>query len=253
MDNLFSNLINNNTNKNSKLIQKQNENQQNINKVLEQTAKSICGPACQKQNKTNELKQQYMDAQTNAKMAPVKVEETKRNYYVFSEGPTYYDNMRENELKKQAETISKTISQSFNDELLNANTLNSYLNTAIINSKHTLELYNRYLEENESLTNKLKDSRGDILTNDRKTYYETDALDRLKGWYKLIWYIYYLLVLVLIIAYFLTPNDLTIVAKIAILVVFLFYPYYISILINYIYSVFKNIYNNLPKNVYNNL
>jgi len=275
MDNLFSNIqksLNQNNNNNNKktLLQRQQISEQKINELLEKSSQSLlCGPTCQKIKVTDDLRQKYLDAETNALTAPIKLEQSKRNYYVFSEGRTYYENMKEEELKEKAKKISELIAENFNNELSSANTMNIYLNTALTNSENTKELLKQYLEKNQLLKLKLRESRGDILTNDRKTYYETEAIDRLNQWYKFLWYIYYIGVFILIIALLLSPSKYDVISKqgaggesisgknlyfkLVISVLFIFYPYYIGWIVNKINSIWLSLKSNIPKNVYNNL
>ena len=131
--------------------------------------------------------------------------------------------------------------------------MNTYLNTALINSKYTKELLENYLEKNTKLELELKESYGDILTNDRKTYYETDALNSLTLWYRLFWYIYYVLVIMIILAFIFSPIKLLKIQKFIISVLLLFYPYYIDYILRWIYGLWKLLISRLPKNVYNNL
>jgi hypothetical protein len=248
--------MNNLTDNQSKqdLLLNQRNAQEQINNLLEQSAQAmLCGPDCQKQKVSDELKQKYLNAQTALKTAPINLETTKKNYYVYTEGETTYNSMLETDLKQKAETISKLISDSFNDELSSAITMNKYYNTAVINSNYTKDLLNDYNEKNKELKLQLRDRRGDILTNDRKTYYENDALDSLKQWHRFWWYIYYLLVLVFLISIFLVNSQMTIGKKVIMSVLLIFYPYYIEFIVNKVYDFFSNIYKNLPKNVYNNL
>jgi hypothetical protein len=236
------------------LLSTQRDAQEQISSLLESSAEALlCGPECQKKKVSDELYERYLNAQTNLETAPINLETTKRNYYVYTEGESAYNNMHETELKQTAETIAKLLSDSFNDELTSAVTMNQYYNTALINSNYTKDLLNEYDEKNNELKLQLRDRRGDILTNDRKTYYENDALDRLKLWYRFWWYIYYLLVLVFLISIFLVNSQMTIFKKIVLTAVLIFYPYYIEFIVNWIYEFFANIYKNLPKNVYNNL
>lgn len=257
MDNLFSN-IHKNLNKSSfnknNLLNQQQINQQKINELLNKSADAImCGPTCQKLKITEELKQKYLDAETNMQTAPIKLEETKKNYYIYSEGRPYYDNMQEEELKKKADTIAQLLKQNFNEELSSANTMNTYLNTALTNSQYTKDLLKEYLEKNQELKLKLREQRGDILTNDRKTYYETDALSTLKSWHRLLWYLYYIVVLILIFSFIFAQSSLSVIKKIVIAVLIIFYPYYINYIVKWIYGVYNNIVSKIPKNVYNNL
>ena len=131
--------------------------------------------------------------------------------------------------------------------------MNQYYNTSLINSSYTKELLEEYSEKNSELKLKLRDNHGDILTNDRKTYYESTALDRLKLWYTFWWYIYYIFVIIFLLAIFLSPSKLSIIVKLIILILLVFYPYYIDYVSNMIFTNIKNVYNSLPKSVYNNL
>ena len=240
--------------KQQELLQRQLNAQDKINSLLETSAQSImCGPDCQKDKTSNELKQLYMDAQTNKITAPIKLEESRKNYYDYTKGENYYNNMLEEELKNKAEKLSELISDSFNEELANAKTMNQYYNTSLINSSYTKELLQEYSEKNSELKLKLRDNQGDILTNDRKTYYESTALDRLKLWYTFWWYIYYIFVIIFLLAIFLSPSNLSIIVKLIILILLVFYPYYIDYLSNMIFTNLKNVYNSLLKSVYNNL
>lgn len=240
--------------KQQELLSNQQISQDKINALLEQSAQAlICGPDCQKQKISEELKQKYLNAQTNLQTAPINLETTKKNYYIFSEGRPFYENMLEEELKQKADKIAELISESFNDEVSDALTMNQYYDTAIINSKYTKELLKDYSDKNQDIKLKLRNSHGDILTNDRKTFYETDALQSLQLWYKFWWYIYYLLVIVFIIAIIVSPSQLSFIKKSIILILLFFYPYYINYISNIVYSFYMSIYNIIPKNVYNNL
>jgi hypothetical protein len=255
MDNLFSSIQKTlQPNDKNNLLQKQQINQDQINDLLNKSSEALlCGPDCQKTKITDELKQKYLDAETNVQIAPTKLEQTKKNYYVYKEGRPFYDNMLEEELKQKAEKISELLGESFNEEVSSALTMNQYLNTALINSEYTSELFKKYASENQELKLQLRNSRGDILTNDRKTYYETDALNQLELWYKFWWYIYYILILVFTIALVVSPSQLTMIKKVVIFVLLLFYPYYIDYIVRWVQGIYKNIYNSLPKNVYNDL
>ena len=236
------------------LLKKQKKSQEKINQLLDFSSENLlCGPDCQKNKTTEELKQKFLDAQTNLQIAPINLENTKKNYYVYSEGLPFYNNMLEEELQQKADKISTLVSEHFNSEVSDANIMNTYLNTALINSKYTKELLENYLEKNTKLKLELKESYGDILTNDRKTYYETDALTSLTLWYRLFWYIYYVLVIMIILAFIFSPIKLLKIQKFIISVLLLFYPYYIDYILRWIYGLWKLLISRLPKNVYNNL
>jgi hypothetical protein len=160
MDSLFSNIQQSLSKQNpfnkKNLLNQQQINQQQINDLLDKSAEAImCGPTCQKQKITEQLKQKYLDAETNMQTAPIKLEESKKNYYIYSEGRPYYDNMQEEELKQKANKVAELLEKNFNEELSSAKTMNSYLNTALINSQYTKDLLDNYLEKNQELKTRI--------------------------------------------------------------------------------------------------
>jgi hypothetical protein len=254
MDKLFSDLKNASKTKNSDdLLKKQQATTEKLTALLEQSASALsCGPTCQQLKTAEELKQKYLNAQTKLQTAPIDLENSKKNYYVFTEGEPYYNDMLEEELKKKAELIGKTLADNFNDEIKNAKTMNAYYNTDLNNSKNTKELYEMYLQKNQEIQKSIKDHHGDVLTNDRKTYYETEAIDKLNGWYNLLWYLYYIFVVLLAFA-LLFKSSIEPVKKIIILFLAGIYPYVINYIFKNVYGFFHSVWKQTPKNVYNDL
>jgi len=255
MDSLFSNIQKTlqNNNKNT-LLKNQQISQDKINELLNQSVDAlVCGPTCQKQKVTDELRQKYIDAETNVVTAPIELERTKKNYYVFTEGRTHYDNMLEEELIKKSQIMSQLLSENFNDEVSSAITMNEYLNIALINSDYTKDLLKYYVKQNEEITLKLKDNHGDILTNDRKTYYEDQELERLELWYKIWFRLFYMLYITFLICSLVCESIITLPTKIVLSLLIGFYPYYIDYVLRAVFHFFADLYKSLPKNVYNNL
>ena len=181
------------------------------------------------------------------------LENSKKNYYVFAEGRPFYDEMLEKELKKKADIMGKMIADNFRDEIINAKTMNTYYNTQLINSDHTKELYAVYLEKNKVIQDGIKNHHADVLTNDRKTYYETEALEELKNWHTFFWYFYYLVVMPIFTFALIAKSSLHFVIRLIIETIMLAYPYYIDYVMRSIYRFFHSLWKQLPKNVYNDL
>ena len=235
------------------LLKKQQKTTEKLTALLEQsTAALSCGPTCQKLKTSDDLKQKYLKAQTNLQTAPIQLENSKKNYYVFTEGEPYYNDMLEAELQKKAEIITKLLAENFIDEIKNAKTMNSYYSTELENSSNTKELYNIYLVKNREIQKSIKGHHGDVLTNDRKTYYETDALEKLLAWYDLFWYMYYAIVIIFVISIGFN-ESIGIPKKIIFIFFAVIYPYIIDYILKKIYSFFHSIWKQLPKNVYNDL
>lgn len=257
MDKLISSITKQFSNMSSspnQLMANQQVTQQQINDLLNKTSEALmCGPDCQKEKTKEELKQKYLNAQTNLQTAPLQVEESKKNYYVYANGEAYYDTQQEKELTKKAEEICKQLSNVFNTELKNAETLNAYLNNALMNSQHTEDLLNSYREKNIELKQEMEKEHSTILTNDRKTYYENSASDWLLKWNTVYWRLYFLWVIIYVLALFLTPSSLTWVRRILLLIVFIVYPFVINHIVNWFSNSGKSLWDLLPRNVYQNL
>ena len=267
MDKLFSDLQNKtndpndpndpkkSTNKDSeKLLKKQQASTEKLTSLLEQSLNTLsCGPACQKTKISEDLNQKYLNAQTNMQTAPVQLETTKKNYYVFTEGQPYYDNMLEDELRERAKILTNLLADNFKEEIFNAKTMNSYYNTELTNSSYTKELYAVYLEKNKLVQNSIKNHHADVITNDRKTYYETEALIDLKNWHIFFWYAFYLFAMPIFTFTLISKSSLHFIIKIIIELIALTYPYYVDPVSRSIYGFFHSFWKNLPKNVYNDL
>lgn len=210
----------------------------------------LCGPECQKRKTKNDLEQKYLNAQTNMVTAPIELESAKKNYYIFSEGDTAYNNMLEKELKQKADKIGDTKTEQFNEKKKQAIIFNTSLNNDIINSKNTVELYKSYLIKNKKTETIIKNYHGDILTNDRKSYYEIQEKDNLIGWYNIFLISYYIIALVFVGLCLLKNNVLSNIVKLLIVILLIIFPYIIDPITIFILNIFKKVFELLPKNVY---
>ena len=223
-----------------------------INKLLNTVLETaICGPECQKQQISDQLKQKLDDAQYNEQTAPLRLEKAKKYYYVYTKGRPYYDTMIEKELEEKGVSMTKQIAEKFNEEVQNARAMNSFFNTSQLNSENTIELYNEYVKKNNEMREIIKGSRGDVLTNDRKTYYETEALERIKLWQKFMMYIYWILVVTYCVTIFISPSNLSTKQQIALVVFFVLYPFFIHQAVMFFYNYFTTMFiKNTDTNVY---
>ena len=240
----------NTQNINSLMAQQTNTNNQ-INDMLNKSLAAITvSPEAQRHQKLNSLEKKYLDAETKLHTAPEELERTKKNYYVYKDGETEYNNMQEQEVQQQADLITQQIANKFNEETNNAHLMNSYYNTEVINSANTIELYEEYLKKNADLEKSIKELHGDVLTNDRKTYYENDAIDNVKLWHKFFTICYYILVVAYIISIFVSTSEMSHVKQLVIAIGLAVYPFIIDPIVKWLYSMYLSLENNAPSNVY---
>lgn len=222
-----------------------------FNELLQKSQKAmVCGPDCQKAEASKTLEQKYLDAQVNLQTAPIQLQEAAKKYYTYTQGQSGYDNYTNNNLQIKLNAIVSTLTKSFTNNLNTAKILTDTYNTQLINSQYAKQVYDKYLEENTSLENKLKDNSYDIFTNDRKTYYEDQGIDNLKWWYTLFYRLYFILVFVYILFFYISTSNFTIVTRIIILIFLIIYPFIAPYILLYILHFCKNLYTLLPKNAY---
>ena len=143
---------------------------------------------------------------------------------------------------------------AFETEISNANKINSYYAIIKIAKEDIInELYHVYSNKNDELNQVSKNFTEDILTNNRKTYYETEALYGLQNWNTFFWYIYYTCFILFLLGIILAPNSVPRYISIIIAGFILIYPYVIELIIYKAKEYFNMFYKIYPKNVYNNL
>ena len=247
-------LVQENT-KYKKNIKNVNNTQQNsLNSFIDKATKALsCDENCQRQKTINQLRKTYLAAKTNLITAPTQVETSFKNYLVYLDGEPAYLEYKETELQAKAEQITNSIQQDItkiiSDETRNVNTYDGLL----INLNNIYEYYERHLKENIEFENKLKTTTSDIVTNDRKTYYEDQGIESLRKYYIIIFIFYTVVVVSYIICCFAIQNDLSIKIKIVILVLLIVYPFISAWLLTQIIHLYNKIIELLPVNTYKNI
>jgi ABC-type transport system involved in cytochrome bd biosynthesis fused ATPase/permease subunit len=113
-------------------------------------------------------------------------------------------------------------------------------------------LFKKDKKENIELYQELKDESNDILTNERKTYYEDQNIDSLKTYY------YYFLLVIYIICVIcfgvfslIYPSQTDWKIRLFALIAFIALPFFSTWILGKIIYFIYEAYNLLPKNVYN--
>jgi hypothetical protein len=262
--NIFGNNINKNKNKNkntkpnvansNNLLNDQMNTKTQLNDILNKAMAAVqVSPETQRQQIQSDLQEKYLKAQTNMQTAPLELEKSKKDYYVFKSGEANYNTMREDELKQKAEQIKQQIANKFSEETSNAKTMNSYYNTQIINSGNSNELYEEYVKKNAVLEKTIKNSHGDVLTNDRKTYYENEAIDTAKLWHKFLMICYYILLVAYVISIFVSDTEMSRVKQFTILIALVLYPFIIDAIVKWVLTNYTTLQEDASRNVYLNL
>ena len=223
-----------------------------FNTMVNQASDSIlCNSECRQKRETEKLKQNYFDAQTNLASASNQVQVAQKNYVTFTQGNAGYISLQTDTLQKQADTISYEFTNNFNEEadkiMLKINTYDGLL----LNFKNIFDLLKKYKKENIELYEELKEESNDILTNERKTYYEDQNIDTLKTYY------YYLLLVIYIICVIcfgvfslIYPSQTDWKIRLFTFIAFIALPFFSTWILGKIIYFIYEAYNLLPKNVY---
>jgi hypothetical protein len=226
-----------------------------FNSMIDEATEAImCDSSCQKKKQNDQLKQKYLDAQTNLARAPDNVYTSRKNYIVYSEGPQVYDELIDSELTKKAKLITNFYEDNFNDD---ANNVLSSIKTyagLLVNVKNVFDLFLKYKKENVELTKKIKEETNDILTNERKTYYQDQGIDNLKFYYfYFLVTIYVICVLAFGIFNFIYPSQMSFIKRMVIFILFVILPFLSTWILAKIVMIIYSIYGLLPKNVHKTL
>lgn len=210
-----------------------------------------CGAECQKEKKAQQLKDKYLNAQSNLALAEPQYQIAKQNYYTYVSGQTGYNDMIETELTEKANLIADKFKANFTSDINKTNVqLDSY-NSLLVNYRNVVDLFKQYLTENNKLRKQLKDETNDVLTNERKTFYEDQQIDSLNGWYHyIILVIYIISVICFVIFSLIYPTQTSLLKRFIILIFFIVLPFISSWLLGHIIYIIYWIFGLLPKNVY---
>ena len=222
------------------------------NTLVEQASEAImCDSECRRQNEIEKLKQQYLDAETNMNTAPAQFQEARQNYLTFTQGDAVYSENMEAELQETSQTIADEFSQKFDEDSAKIETQIDTYNGLFLNFKNVFELYEKYKKENTKLFNQLKNDTNNVLTNERKTYYEDQEIDNLKFFYFYILLVVYIICVVCFGFFSLRfPSQSSFIQKIIIFVFLIILPFISTFVLGKLINLVYEVYDLLPKNVY---
>jgi len=223
-----------------------------INSLFSNFQQSItCDARCQRSRETQNLRQRLANAKSNLLSAPSRIQSAQRQFIIHTSGEQAYNKFQEKQLERRAnETIQRFQSKVRETREDIQTKLGSYTGI-LVNFRNVVDLYKKYKRENAEMTKHLRDSTNDILTNERKTYYQDQEVDTLKYYY------YYIILIVYIISVlcygffslmYPSKTDWKITAATFIGLILL--PFFSTWLLGLFVYILYEVYNLLPKNVY---
>lgn len=225
-----------------------------FNTFIAEAADAIaCDSNCQEEKEWERLRQLYLDATSNQASADSQLDTAEEEYMEYTVGASAYDELVDAELLEEAKLIADAFSENFDTEVEKIRTEIDSLATVNSSYNYARELLDNYLNENKKLFNELKDESNDVLTNERKTYYENQEIDNLKFYYLYFLIgIYVICVICFIIFSFIYPSQISGIAKLFTVVAFIALPFFSTWILGMIIFLAHKAYNLIPKNVYKN-
>jgi len=223
-----------------------------FNKLISQASDAVmCNSECRQQRTADKLKQNYLTSQTNLASASNQVQVAQKNYVTFTQGQSGYNDLLDNQLQEQAQKVADTFTEYFDSDSEAIKTQIDTYEGLLLNFKNVAELYVKYKKENAQLIKDLKNETNDVLTNERKTYYEDQKIDGLKGFYYYILLGIYIIFLIGFIIFSLKyPSQTTFSGKLVSIVGFILLPFFSTWILGKIIYLIYTAYELLPKNVY---
>lgn len=161
------------------------------------------------------------------------------------------DSIKDEIIKRDARTTANNLKKRYTNSI---NTITSQLdiyNGLLVNLKNVDELNRTYKIENNQLFKQFKENTHDVLTNERKTYYEDQQNDILNNYYYyILWTIYIIIVLCIVLFSLIYPSQSSWKIKISIVLIFILLPYISTLILGKIIYIIYWLLNLLPKNVY---
>ena len=225
-----------------------------FNTMLEQARTAVtCDSDCQYRKTSQELKDKYLAAKMNASSVQENVETAQKDYLVYTQGESGYDEYLDTSLNEKADKVSEIFTTTFEEQVSTINANIDTYSSLLMNYQNVLDLYTKYKDENDILEKELKENSSDIFTNERKTYYENEGVLSLNKYYSILIIIYVITIIIFAISIFVFESFLSFKIKIAILIAFIILPFISSPILALIVDLVYKIYEMLPKNVLSTL
>lgn len=210
-----------------------------------------CGTECQQQQQAENLKNIYLNAQSNLTLAGPQYDIAKKNYYVYVDGQSGYNQMMEQQYTNKANTIVNEYKGNYDKQINQIKSLLTTYDGILINFRNVVDLYTQYKEENLQLYKQIKTNSNDVLTNERKTFYEDQSIDSLNKYYQYILLVIYIITVICYVIFSLMyPSQTSWKVRGLLFILLLALPFISTFILGKIIQFTYWVFDLLPKNVY---
>jgi hypothetical protein len=143
------------------------------------------------------------------------------------------------DLELNASQITNSFNQKFQQEISDIRTILPKYDTLQMNYANIFDLYEIIDKQNQLLKKDIEITSGVIVTNNRKSIYENQVIDKLKYWYHWINFFYILIIVAFVIGLFLLPWETPRRNYIILLILLCIYPFTIPYFIGWEKKIFS--------------
>jgi hypothetical protein len=201
----------------------------------------------------NELEDIYNKAKAESLSCQDKVLIARKNYIIAKDGENELNRITQEEAyQKVHDEVLKLIEEYINT-LRMVYTQTDALGTAEEGSSYIDSVLIQTIANNAVSEQHIKKSLNEILTNDRKSYYEQDKYTNLKSWNRIWFWSYLFLWVIFSLSLFLTNNRysyLSVMSKVGFILLFIIYMFIAKYIVLIIISFIVFCTTLFPKDVY---
>ena len=156
-----------------------------------------CDLECQRDKQERKLYNEYVRLLDAAEKVPRELEDAERNFYVFSKGNKFYQDMKEKKYKKHIDEQVSKYSKESKDSFKKINTLLSYLTNQVGLKDNYETISDNYTSNISKIEEEISDATSKLNIENRNIYYDNQKIDNYSLLNKVLFYIYYFIVIVL--------------------------------------------------------
>ena len=161
--------------------------------------KLMCDPACQFQRKSEELKRKLDKAGKVKVDIPSIYKRREKDYYVFTKGVPYYDNMMEERYEATARQLVQKMFKKHREQMkILREELHSYASGTLY-EQNIRDLWVKYQNEEKMYKLTTLKMENNIAISDRQSSYEDAETIRIKKTRNIVMFIYYFIVFVFLV------------------------------------------------------
>jgi hypothetical protein len=221
---------------------------QSINEMVASVNNS-CDHDCLMAKQRSELKQRYLDAERNVRVAPEKLTQAEHDYLLNRDGPKKYTELLRTRYGKNADEEIQKLKDEHN-MIMNEIDLGIMKIKSQRDELHNSTNYKNMLSSTQTrIENETEDKERSTAVSNRKIFYMEKQIDSFSWWYYLFRNVYWICAMVWIAVGVIYYRQFT-TRSLLIFVFIVAYPFFMIWLFVAAYSLVKYVASLFPRDVY---